>query len=85
MGSRRRSAHRRPFLRVTVAETTADIGALTGRLRRALGEAEVLGLHDIRGHLDAALKLAVRHAARDKAIAGEGPETHSIGQHEPVV
>ena len=85
MGCRRRSSHRQPFLRVTGAETTADIGALIDRLRRALSEAEVLGLHDIRSYLDEALRLAVRHAAKDKVIAGEGPEAHSIGQHEPVV
>ena len=45
----------------------------------------MLGLQDIRGHLDEALRLAVRHAAKDGVIAGEGPEAHSIGQHEPVV
>lgn len=84
MGCRRRTAHRRSFLKVTEAETTADIGALTARLRQALAEAEVLGLYDIRGHLDEALKLAVRHAAKDKVIAGEGPDAHSIGQHETV-
>ena len=82
MGCRRRAAHRRPFLKVTGAETTADMGAFTARLKRALGEAEVLGLKDVRGHLDQALHLAQRHAAKDKAIAGEGPKMHSIGEHE---
>ena len=82
MGCRRRTAHRRSFLKVTGAETTADMGAFTARLKRALGEAEVLGLKDVRGHLDQALLLAQRHAAKDKVIAGEGPKTHSIGEHE---
>ena len=59
------------------------MGAFTARLRRALGEAEVLGLQDIRGCLDQALQLALRHAAKDKVIAGEGLKTHSIGEHEP--
>lgn len=83
-GHCRRSSQRQPFLRVAGAETTADIGALIDRLRRALSEAEVLGLHDIRGHLDEALRLAVRHAMKDKVIAGESPEAHTIGQHESV-
>lgn len=82
MGCRRRSAHRRPFLKVTGAETTADVDAFIGRLQRALGEAEVLGLHDIRGYLDAALRLALRHDAKDRVIAGEASEAMSIGQHE---
>lgn len=81
MGCRRRSIHRRPFLKVTGAERTADLAALTGRLRRALGEAEVLGLHDVRAHLDHALRLAHRAAAGPE---GAGSEPHSIGQHEPV-
>lgn len=84
MGRRRRSARRQAFLKVTGAETTADVGAFVNRLQRALGEAKVLGLHDIRGHLDEALRLAVRHAARDKVIAGEAPHETSLGQHETV-
>lgn len=84
MGCRRRAAHRRPFLKVTGADTTADIGASAARSKLALGQAEVSRLHDVRGHLDQALRLAVRHAGRDKAIAGEGPKTQSIGQHEAV-
>ena len=81
MGCRRRSIHRRPFLKVTGAERTADLADLTGRLRRALGEAEVLGLEDVRGPLDRALRLADRHAAGPE---GAGAAPQSIGQHEPV-
>ena len=84
MGSRRRSVHRRSFLKVTGAENTADVGAFVNRLRRALGEAEVLGLQDIKGHLDEALRLALRHAVKDKVIAGEAPHEISLGQHETV-
>jgi hypothetical protein len=44
----------------------------------------VLGLQDIKGHLDEALRLALRHAVKDKVIAGEAPHEISLGQHETV-
>ena len=85
MGCRRKHSrrHRRPFLKVTEAETTADLGALTGRLRRALQEADVLGLPDVHRHLDAALRLATEHAAEPAEVAGQAPEARSFGQHAP--
>ena len=84
MGCRRKHAHRahRPFLGVTAAESAADIHAMAHRLRRAIQEAEILGLPDVRGHLDDALRLAIRHAAKPADVAGQGAEAKSIGQHE---
>ena len=85
MGCRRRSAHRphRSFLTVTAAETEADVQTLTRRVERAIQEAEILGLPDVRHRLDEALTLVVRHAAGDEAIAGEAHEARSLGQHDP--
>lgn len=84
---RRRSAHRfrRSFLKVSEAETSADLTAFTRRLERAIHEAEVLGMPDVKQHLDAALRLAAKSSDKDEAIAGEAPEAKSIGQHTPSV
>lgn len=84
MGCRRRHLHqhRHPFLKVTEAETSADLGAFTARLKRAIHEAEVLGLPDVRGHLDAALGLAAGHAAATGGTAERAPGAKSLGQHE---
>jgi uncharacterized protein (DUF2461 family) len=84
MGCRRRHAHRapRPFLGVTAAESAADIHDMTRRVRRAMQEAEILGLPDVRDRLGAALCLAIAHAARPAEVAGQGQKAESIGQHE---
>ena len=67
---------------MTAAETAADAQTLARRVERAIQEAEILGLPDVRRHLDEALTLVIRHATGDEAIAGEVHEVASLGQHE---
>ena len=49
------TAHHRPFLDVTEAETAVDLGALKDALAEAALNAERLGLHAVKEHLTAAL------------------------------
>ena len=68
----------------TAAETGADVHTLTRRVERAIQEAEILGLPDVRHRLDEALELVARHVAGNEAIAGDVHGIESFGQHEPA-
>ncbi len=69
---------------MTAAETASDVHTLTRRVERAIQEAEILGLPDVRHRLDEVLALVVRHATGDEMIAGEAHEVESLGQHGPT-
>ena len=70
------------FLEVGDAESTADVHALTHRLRRAILQANLLRMPDVTRLLEQAIQAAESHSKMDATIAGE-PTVKSIGQHEP--
>ncbi|WP_237483007.1 hypothetical protein [Lichenibacterium dinghuense] len=59
------TAHHRPFLDVTEAETAVDLGMLKDVLTEAALNAEKLGLHAVKEHLAAALAHVAEQADGD--------------------
>ena len=71
------------FLEVREAESTADVHALTQRLRRAILQANLLHMPDVTRLIEQAIHAAENHSRMDAAIAGEPAMVKSMGQHEP--
>ena len=71
------------FLDVREAESTADVHALTQRLRRVILQADLLRMPDVTRLLEQAIHVAEGHSNMDATIAGEPTVIKSIGQHEP--
>ena len=71
------------FLDVGEAESTADVHALTQRLRHAILQADLLHMPDVTRLLEQAVQAAESHSKMDATIAGEPTVVKSIGQHEP--
>ena len=71
------------FIDVPEAEHTADVQALIQRLKRAILQADVLCMPDVRRLLEQAVHAAEDHSKTNAVIAGEPGAVKSIGQHEP--
>ena len=81
IGPTRRSPE--AFLEVREAESTADVHALSERLRRAILQPNLLQMPDVNRLNEQAIHAAESHSKMDATIAGEPTVVKSIGQHEP--